>query len=188
MSVAWLLVTGSVGQELWQHGSATEWSVDALWEHIYRLFDGPSSTKESLEDVFGELSQMARSIHKDKKRAGPDRLFLHSVLANRLPESSWPRSQLQDGDMMSKSFQKYRRSRLSFLPEKRTTSECGGKMSQLAGTWDAVSSGLGQGCSFFASPKVPKCLTGRLLGSQQTSDLWQRWSCCGRNTKQGFRT
>ena len=128
--------------------------MNAVWEHIYHLFDGPSSTKESLEDVFGELSQMARSIHKDKKRAGPDRLFLHSVLANRLPGSSWPRVQLQDGDMMSKSFQKYRRSRLSFLPEKRTNSDCGVKMSQLAGTWDAVPWRLRPACSFFASPKV----------------------------------
>ena len=110
-----------------------EWRIEAVWGHIHHLFDGPVSTKECLEDVFAELSQLSRGLHKDPGRARPERLFTHSILANRLREEQWPRACLQKSDMTSKSFQKYKRSRATFIPRKKSDTECGRKMLELAG-------------------------------------------------------
>ena len=156
-------------QELWHHGQSKNWDIRSVWSHVYSLFDGPVSTKECLEDVFSELSHMSKSLHKDAGRASPERLFTHSLLANRLDEEAWPRAALEKSDMTTKSFQKYKKTRQVFIPRKTSQTEAGQKMLELAGL-EACYSVLMFACFFVLELRLlPARRESQIVESRRTA-------------------
>ena len=47
-------------QELWDHCKHHKWVLESMFSHVYRLTDGPCSTKEVIEDLFGHAADARR--------------------------------------------------------------------------------------------------------------------------------
>ena len=49
----------------------------------------PVSTQGSFEGIIAELPHLSNALEKDGKRTSADPFFLHALLANSIPSSSW---------------------------------------------------------------------------------------------------
>lgn len=127
-SVVTLLNTVNCLQEIWEVAKAADWKLSAVWEKLFYIFNTFISTKEALEDPFGELAFVAKSLHKDIQRIAPERLFLHTVAANRWNREEWPWVLPQQGDMSTTSFIKHKNGRQVYIPPKRSKSTVSEKL------------------------------------------------------------
>ena len=54
-----------MAKEFWDHAEHFEWQPDAFYKHVYRLASTLVSTKESLEDVIGDISDHVKRDQKN---------------------------------------------------------------------------------------------------------------------------
>ena len=94
---------------MWDHCATHEWSIHAMFDHVYRLSDTLASTKECIEDLFGAGSDLRRSNKNPWKCSSVERIHHVSSYWSRLPESSWPKLKIYTGDFTSTRKEQFKR-------------------------------------------------------------------------------
>ena len=103
-----------------------------MYGHIHRLASNLISTKESLEDVIGILSDRAKRDVKSVLGLSPERLFYQAATCARLDTREPPYIALAQGDFVNETARKFNRNRkLVFGQQAPMTSKVTKEMKQL---------------------------------------------------------
>ena len=98
-------------EETWDHAQAHKWNVHSIYEHVDRLASTLLSTKESLEDLLGDLGDRASRDSKVAFNVTPERLFMQSTLSSRLQQREPEYLKLLPGDYVNEAGRKHSRQR-----------------------------------------------------------------------------
>ncbi len=83
-------------QEVWAHARRFNWDVRSFFGFIWQLSGAQISTKETLEDCLGDLTDIySRERKGGNRQMAPERVFLHYTMSERL---STRYVQLEQGD------------------------------------------------------------------------------------------
>ena len=97
-------------QETWNHAKAHNWSAASVYAHVHRLASSILSTKESLEDILGDLGDRATRDSKTSLNISPERLFMQASLSKRLARGP-EYLRLHQGDYGNERARKFSRQR-----------------------------------------------------------------------------
>ena len=99
-------------KELWSHAEHFEWSLDALYGHIHRLFDSVVSTKEPLEDMIGVLTDSVKRGQRNPFKAmAPERALFDQARKIRWDSTSWPLAEVLPADFEERDMLSLERNR-----------------------------------------------------------------------------
>ena len=108
------------------HAKEHRRSPNAVYAHVHRLASTSISTKETLEDVIGDISDSVSRDAKWTSLTSPERVFFNNVHSGRL--NSMPFVGLQKGDWNSRGAKETSKSRQEVFGEKVTIVSETGKM------------------------------------------------------------
>ncbi|CAL1163263.1 unnamed protein product, partial [Cladocopium goreaui] len=132
---------GHQDKEFWMHAKEHRWSPNAVYAHVHRLASTSISTKETLEDVIGDISDSVSRDAKWTSLTSPERVFFNNVHSGRL--NSMPFVGLQKGDWNSRGAKETSKSRQEVFGEKVTiVSETGKMMKEFCKTGAASTTNL----------------------------------------------
>ena len=89
-------------QDLWAHMENHSWDVSCCYAHLFRVADTLVSTKETLEDVIGRLSDFKRDNKNPFKALSLERGHFLSTAHMQISEE-WPLLRTTTADLMDKS-------------------------------------------------------------------------------------
>lgn len=98
-------------KELWDHAIAQRWAARSLYTHVAYLASTLVSTKESLEDLLGDLSSHVQNDVSNPFLVTPERLFFQATISERLDRTEHAYLCLKAGDFTNEFSRKHSRNR-----------------------------------------------------------------------------
>lgn len=83
-------------KEFWAHCRAFQFSPDCIYAHVHKLASTCISTKESLEDIIGDLGDHIARDSKPSSLTSPERVYFNNANSKRL--HSMPFINMKKGD------------------------------------------------------------------------------------------
>ena len=103
-------------QEVSAHARRFNWDVRSFYGYIWQLSGAQISTKETLEDCLGDLTDIySRDKKGGSKQMAPERVFLHYTMSERL---STQYVQLEEGDFRNAGSRNFGSDRAAVFGEK----------------------------------------------------------------------
>ena len=106
MGHIWGSLLSHCSQECWRHFENHEWRAGAIYGHVHRLASCLVSTKESLEDIIGTLTDRAQRDTRTPLNLTPERLFFQSSRCARLENREPLYTMLRQGDFVNEAARK----------------------------------------------------------------------------------
>lgn len=92
------------------------WQLDALYGHVYRLFDTIVSTKEPLEDSFSTIANKIRSQNKNYRTSTLERLWFIMTMSPRMNREEFPLAHLTEVDVFDRGARRQHQTQAVFFP------------------------------------------------------------------------
>ena len=92
-------------QEFWDHAVAHKWEIDALWKHVWLLSTKWVTTKHSMEDLIGSVSDHTARDQK-REHQSMERMFFFLANSRRLNTTDFQFLRFERGDLANDNLKK----------------------------------------------------------------------------------
>jgi hypothetical protein len=89
-------------KEFWDHANHYGWSPSAFYDHLHTLASTLCSTKESLEDLLGDVTDHCTRDQKRQSSNSEERTFFYSSISKRIGQSGYAYLSVDAADLTNK--------------------------------------------------------------------------------------